>query len=177
MPVTKKSIVVEHVLTDVFSYLPKMSFGNSSENYIVRFGFGDKVELDNFLSNREESNLYPLIWMLYPLDENHKKTSVELKDLTFLLATLTNRSMENKERLLENYGKILLPLLDNIRHCFKSANILTLLDEDNSFKIVKYPNYSYEDSRNEQGTIHIWDAIKLRVDLRIIDACLNPIKF
>jgi hypothetical protein len=177
MPVSSKTIVIEDVLENIFSYLPDMSFNVNSETYPVTFGYGDKVELNAFLANRDKSTTYPLIWMLYPLDEDHQKTMLVATNVTFVLAVTTNQSMENRERIKLTYGKVLMPLLYNIRTAFKQSNVLTIQSENESFKSIKYPNYSNTESRDESGTIAIWDALRFSVDLEIIDTCIKPIKF
>jgi len=177
MPVTKKTIIIEDRLEEIFSYLPTMSFDVSGEKFPVTFGYGDELSLNGYLANREENSVYPLVWMLYPLEENHKKTRLIVDGLELIAAVNTNSSMENKERISLTFGKVLMPLLDNIRFALKSANIATLGDKDENFKVVKYPNYSKTDAREENATIAIWDAIKITVDLEVISTCLNPIKF
>jgi len=94
---------------------------------------------------------------------------------TLILAVPTNESMQNKERLNETYKKVLFPLYDNMRHCLENANIVNIAKE---FKVVKYPNYSDEQSSGEEsaGTF-IWDALKVNFQITIQDTCLKPIIF
>ena len=80
----KKSIVIEDVFEKVFSYLPEMSFDENQDKYPVVFGYGDEIELNSFLAKREVSSTYPLIWMLYPINEEHNKNRVKCEGLSFI---------------------------------------------------------------------------------------------
>jgi hypothetical protein len=175
--VTDKVIIIEDVLEKVFSYLPKMSFEEGGTEYPVVFGYGDKIELNSFLSNREQSDVYPLIWLLYPLSEEHHKTKANFTDVVFVLAVTTNQSMENKERLILTYGKVLMPLFYNIRMLFRRSNVISVDSKNETYKATKFPNYSEDETRDKSGTIAIWDALQVIVDLEIIQGCIKPIKF
>lgn len=177
MGTISSAIVVENVLDQVIAYLPKMSFDENSQEYPVTFGYGDEIELNGFLANREESDVYPLIWLLYPLNEEHTKTSVKLENASFILAVTTNKSMENKERIKVTYSKILMPLLHNLRQLFRQSNVISIYSKDESLKVVKHPNFSETQLRSKSGTIAIWDALKIVVDLEVIQGCIKPIKF
>lgn len=172
-----KAIIVEDVLEKVFSFLPEMSFDDPSETYKVVFGYGDDIELNTFLANREASTVYPLVWMLYPQTEKHLKTKVSLNNVSFILAVQTNNEMENPERIKLTYSKILMPLFHNIRLLFRQSNVISVYDKEEAYNAVKYPNYSETELRDKAGTISIWDALKITVDLDVIQGCIKPIKF
>ena len=173
----KDFLVAEDVLEEVFSYLPKMQFNQSGEKYPVQFGYGDHLELNLYLKNREESDVYPLIWLLYPLKEEHLKTRIRLPRASFILSVTTNQTMENQERLKLTYGKILMPLFHNIRLSFRQSNVVSVYNKDEMYDIVKFPNYSENSLRDKAGVTAIWDALKFTVDLDIIQGCIKPIKF
>tara|TARA_R110000782_G_scaffold93408_1_gene176919 strand:- start:2553 stop:3131 length:579 start_codon:yes stop_codon:yes gene_type:complete len=177
MPVTKKAIVVEDVLESVFSYIPDISFEIGGDEYPVVFSAGDQIALNTFLKNREQSETYPLIWMLYPFEEDHQKNRLKIDNLVLILAVPTNSTMENEERLKTTFGNVLFPLFDSIKHCLKTANIITYGGADESIQLIKYPNYSESDSKEETFANEIWDALKLTFDIEIIQTCLKPIKF
>jgi hypothetical protein len=177
MPVTKKAIVVEDVLENVFSYIPDISFEIGGDEYPVVFSYGDQIALNTFLKNREQSETYPLIWMLYPFEEDHQKNRLTIDNLVLILAVPTNSTMENEERLKTTFGNVLFPLFDSIKHCLKTANIITYGGADESIQLIKYPNYSESDSKEETFANEIWDALKLTFDIEIIQTCLKPIKF
>ena len=82
--------------------------------------------------------------------------------------------MQNKERMQETFGKILMPLLFNVREAFKKANIVNI---NNEYEVIKYPNYSESDVAQKSGTVVVWDALKVSFSLIIMDTCLRPIKF
>ena len=108
--IATQTLVVEKRLEEIFCYLPEMTSLSGGTNHPVRFGYGDKKELNSFLKNRSLDKVYPLIWLLYPYTENHSNTDVEVTNATFILAMSTNAQMENKERIEKTFGKVLLPL-------------------------------------------------------------------
>jgi len=169
-----RTIELEGVLEAMFSYLPEMSMEEGGDTFPVIFGYGDELELNNFLANREVSTTYPLIWLLYPLKEKHTDTKLEVDNASFILAVSTNSSMENKQRMAETFGKMLMPLLYNVRYAFKNANVINI---NNEYDVVKHPNYSKTEERDESAVIAIWDALKVTFSFTIRDTCLREIKF
>lgn len=173
-------IVIEDVFESIFSYIPPMKYSEAdTAEFAVTFGAGDRKELNLFLSTKSAENTdpYPLIWLEYPYLEHHYDNKVEAKNVSLILAVNTNSSMRNKQRLNETFKNVLNPLFDNIRHCFKSANIVNVSGE---YKLVKFPQYSDESSSSgSHATTDIWDAIKITFNIQILDRveCLRDIKF
>jgi len=174
MSVATKTISFEDVCENIFSYLPPMKYSKDSVYYPINFGYGDEKALNLFLVSRDESDIYPLVWLLYPYKEKHTNTKLEIDKVDFILAVDTNSSMQNKERMQETFGKILMPLLFNVREAFKKANIVNI---NNEYEVIKYPNYSESDVAQKSGTVVVWDALKVSFSLIIMDTCLRPIKF
>lgn len=174
MGVSTKAIIIEDVLDEVFSYLPEVSFDGG--NFPIVFDSGDEVALNGFLANREKSDTYPLLWMLYPQIEDHLKTRVIVDNLSFILAVTTNNSMENRERIKTTFKEILMPVFYNIRLALQRASVVTVKGGALSFKIIKHPNYSSTEARDSTGAVAIWDALKITVSLEIIEGCIKPIK-
>ena len=56
-------------------------------------------------------------------------------------------------------------------------NISEVISEDGSIKMTKYLNYSADMELGEMAkAVDLWDAVKLKLDLRINDRCLREIK-
>ena len=174
MGVTKNIIVVEDRLRAVFDTLPPMIV--DLVEYPIVFKYGDEKELMSFLKNTQGNDTpYPLIWLVYPYEEKHNRTHVSITDMSFVLAVETNEEMFNEERFETTYKDVLFPLYDNIRKLFNMANIITTND---TYKVIKFPNYSGEDGGSEeQKTVDIWDALKITFNCTINDWCLEPIEF
>jgi len=167
MRVLRDTIVVEDRLREIFAYLPAI------DGYIPVFGCGDQRELNAFLVNKKAEAPYPLIWLVYPYSEQHKRTKVELESITLILAVETNQAMLNLQRIEDVYKVFLYPLLDNIKYVFRVASIMNLSDE---YDVWKYPNYSGDANLGEENeTIAIWDALKVNFNCTINDKCLKPI--
>lgn len=170
-------IVVEDKLEEIFSYIPKMSYEVGGVEFNVVFGYGDKYELNQFLKDNEsnDNKPYPLIWMLYPYKELHKKKVVDLKDIVLILATNTNASMSNKDRIKTNFKRILIPLYDYVFTVLQRAVNISLLEE---VEVIKFPNFSSDklEDREESFTIELWDALKTVWNFNINNSCLKDIK-
>jgi hypothetical protein len=171
--VATKTIVVEERLQEIINYFPEVLSLSGQSSHKVIFGYGDKKELNAFLKVRKLETVYPLIWLLYPYSEKHTNTRVEVSKAVFILAVSTNASMENKQRLDSNFGKILLPLFFTFRKAFKNANII---NSNNEYDVVKHPNYSDGESGEEHPGTFIWDALRVETDFELMDTCLKELK-
>lgn len=175
--VVAKSIILENRLEEAFSYLPTMKYKpTDSVSYSVTFGYGDHKALNAFLKQRNKGSVsvYPLIWLLYPYREVHTRTNMKAEGISLVLAVNTDASMQNKQRIEETFKNVLFPLLDNVTHCLTSANVFNVSEE---IKMVKHPNYSDSEQGEQHAGTFIWDAIKIELDLTVIDGCMRPILF
>lgn len=177
MSVTTKIIKVEDRLQEIFDYLPKVTkIGGTSpqDDFTVMFNYGDDKELLAFLKLHKEP--YPLIWLIYPYTEKHIASKVKLESISLIIAVKTSSEMLNKQRMLETYSKILLPLVQNIRLVFRLANIMNIKgNKGEEYLLTKFPNYSHEETDNSGITIALWDAIKITFSCDILETCLRPI--
>jgi len=171
--IASSAIIIENRFDEIFSYLPQMQ-NASGILFSPTFMYGDQKQLLDFLrQNSKGESKYPLIWLIYPYNEKHKRSYVEFSGLSLVLAVETNTSMLNSQRMKETYAKVLIPLFDNIKKCFSIANIVNVPDV---YDIVKFPNYS-EDAGEENETTYVWDALKVTFDGKINSNCLQPIIF
>lgn len=170
-------IIVEDKLKEIFEYLPAMKYEVGSVlSFKPVFGYGSQIELNKFLKSKEsdQSHPYPLIWLLYPYKELHKRKEVDLEGMVLILATNTNSQMLNSERIDTNFKKVLIPLYDNVHAVLKRAVNVNLIEET---EIIKFPNYSGDNNREEEAfTTDLWDAMKTIWKLSINTACLKEIK-
>lgn len=175
MSVVHEPILVETRLLEIFNYLPTMKMNDSdTEEFQVTFRCGSPKDLSAFLKSREnQGSPYPLIWLLYPLNEKHTKTEVILENAVFILAVNNSSNMLVEQRLRETFTKILMPLYGNVKKCLTRANISNLTEE---ISITKFPNYSGEPNNNQHFTTDIWDALKVVLTVRINNVCLKTIK-
>ena len=175
MSVTTNMIIVEDRLAEMFAYLPTMSNEDGVE-FGVTFKYGDQKELLAFIkSKKNKIRPYPLIWLVYPYTEFHKRNRVVIDSISLVLAVETNSSMLNEQRMRETYDKVLIPLYNNLKKMFLQANIAYVSDE---YSVTKFPNYSDEQSTGEENqAVDIWDALKVTFPLEITGNCLQPIRF
>lgn len=170
-------IVVEDRLAEIFAYLPEMSYSVGSTLFKPVFRYGNQVELAAFLKAAETDGFspYPLIWLLYPINENHnvRGRKVTVQQLTLILAVNSSKVALNPERMETTFKKVLIPLYDNIETAFKSASSINASPE---VEIIKFPNYSGDRSDGDSNfTVDRWDALKTIWNVSINDVCLRPL--
>lgn len=162
-------IVTEHRLRDLFTLIPEIRI---NENVSLKpfFGWGNKKELDRTLEEYK-SSVYPLIWLL-PTEDNYDfKRRVTRKKCVLIVATLEkNIDRLNPTRYERNFDVVLNPLTSYIIESLRKSSITEL--KSNEVSIFKEPNYS-----ESEGTIDLWDAVRLEFDLEINNNCLKPIKW
>jgi len=162
-------IVLEDRLAEIFATLPDIV--NAGGSFGATFGYGDDLELNKFLKARIGEKVHPLIWLVYGNKEQHDKNDKVLisNSTTLIIASKTLDSPLNEQRIKTTYATILNPTLDNVKKALKSSRTTKVLPIGDNvfFDVVKYPNYTSESIQTSAKTIHIWDAIKLTVNLEV----------
>ena len=114
-----------------------------------------------------------MIWLL-PTSERYEGSSFQnvIKDCSFVIATReTRKELFNDQRYIKTFDLVLNPLVDYLVQGLTTSNISDR--DENEFDLFKHPNYSAESEEN--GTIDIWDAIKLDIRVKFKDN-INLIK-
>ena len=75
----------------------------------------------------------------------------------------------NEARYKASFAIVLNPLTDNLIKGLSSSNITSRSNSE--YKIIKLPNYSDDEIKN--GTIDLWDAISLKIDIRFTNNLKN----
>lgn len=170
-------IVAEHRIRDIIAMIPAIRI---NDNFTLRpnFHWGDEKELNRWIQEKAE-NAYPLIWLLPSLDDV-KGRGVELeKKCEFIIATREiHKDLFNDERYLNSFDTVLNPLTEDLIHGLNASSISDLIGQE--WQTFKFPNYSNVDTytkKEKNGTIDLWDAIKLSIKVRFNNNCLNTIKY
>jgi len=173
MGIVKEIIVIEDRFKEVISFIPGIEVGG--DTFPVTFGYGDPKELNAFLKSKEndEFHPYPLIWLLYPVTEEHRKTEVILNNAQFIIAVDTNSSILNEERLTTSYKEVLFLIYNNFILAMSKSNTINLKRD---VKVTKFPNYSGDEKTSMHFTTDGWDALKVIINCRINNVCLKTIK-
>lgn len=177
MKPTTEMIVVENRLSEILSYLPVMTNTNDDE-FTVQFMYGDNKQLLDYLrQTKGKASSYPLIWLIYPMAEQHQRSKVLIESMQLVLAVETNGVMLNSERMKRTYEQVLIPLFNNLKKAFTQANIIDIKGYD-EYLITKFPNYSDDSSNGEENqATYIWDALKVTFSCTLNANCLRPIMF
>lgn len=170
-------IVVEYSIRDIIKGIPAIQI-NPNVLAFAKFHWGDEKELNRYIELKKIDS-YPLIWLLPSTDEyndegSHKESVV--KDCSFVIATRETRvELFNDQRYLKTFEIVLNPLTDFLIQGLTKSNITARMS--NKFEIFKHPNYSA--ASKENGTIDLWDAIKLDIQVRFKNnrLCLKTINY
>jgi hypothetical protein len=156
-------IVVEHSIRDIISGMPAIQI-NPSKSSLPKFHWGDKKELNRYIQAKKDS-VYPLIWLLPSINTYEGNTSQSVtKECSFIIATReTRKALFNNERYLKSFDHVLNPLTANLIHGLTSSNITSRIGND--YETLNLPDYSDDDGETN-GTIDLWDAISLTINVR-----------
>lgn len=155
-------IVPEHILRDdVVSNLSTIRI-NDNNTLSPKFGWGDEKELNRWLSKKAAEDIYPLVWLLPSKNEHKLRGRVVEKNCEIIIATLENKKdLFNDQRYIKSFDVVLRPLIDSF---IKQFNIITTADIiSKDWDTFDFPNYSNAD---KNGTIELWDAIKLTIKIK-----------
>lgn len=168
-------LVISHcmefkVLSEILDDLPVITDINGNDFKPV-FDYGTQADLLKFLSLKKKSkstgNVYPLVWLQTPVSFA-KENEIEVANVNFVLATISDRNISNRTRTTNSFVQILDPLQASVE---KAINVhegtrVSRYNQD----IMKYFNYEND---LEKGATDIWDAISFRVNLEINLDCIN----
>jgi len=169
-------IVSEYSIREIVNTMPLVQL-NKNTAVKPKFHWGDEMELNRYIQLNKE-NSYPLIWLL-PSNDNYLGTRYEnlIKDCSFVIATReTRKELFNDQRYIRSFDLVLNPLTKNLVYGLTHSNISEREGQD-GFTSFKHPNYSADSESN--GTIDIWDAVKLDIRIKFKDniECLKPINY
>ena len=168
-------IVAEHMIRAIVDTIPAIQV-NPSLLAKAKFHWGDEKELNRYIQLKK-ANSYPLIWLLPSPDNYEGSLGQEMtKECSFIIATReTRKDLFNDERYITSFGLVLQPLTDSLIHGLSTSTITDKTED--AWEIMKFPNYSADDDKN--GTIDLWDAIKLTIGVRFKSdlKCLKPINY
>lgn len=164
-------IISEHRIRDIIATIPEIRL-NDDFTLFPKYHWGDEKELNRWIQEVKE-DAYPLIWLL-PSPDNYKGNGKELeKNCEFIIATREKQEdLFNDARYINSFDTVLNPLTEKLIHGLKVSTISDLINQE--WTINKYPNYSNAD---KNGTIDLWDALKLNIKVRFNDSCLNTISY
>ena len=150
-------IIPEHILRDIVKQIPAVVI-NSGRTQKPQFGWGDKLELNRYLKLKKNDS-YPLIWLL-PSVEHHSEDGDRCKKrLEIIVATLEeDENLFNPERYNQSFEIVLNPVTEQVIKGLTDSRVTKIIEA--KWDVFKHPNYSDDDGKSN-GTIALWDALKL----------------
>lgn len=146
-------------------------------DFEVYYEHGHILEIDNTLTEKENSNLYnkkyPLVMLLQPFTENLGDGRVSISDLRLIICTNTESDIKANERYKETFKPVLIPIYDQlINEIIESG--LFLFDEElrPSHNRIDRPFYGIS---SQNGTVRYVMSDKLDA-IEITNLNVNYIK-
>jgi hypothetical protein len=168
-------IIAEDRFIPLFDTLPSITVDNS--DYKPNYDFGSHEDLLRYLNQKakEGGKIYPLVWVETPI--NLKGYSKKRGKVKFVLATLSNSELSNRERLEVTIKPTLIPLYNNIITALCQSGFSQILNRNDENYDIHY-NYGVKekDEKKSEAT-DIWDAIKFECELQLTDECLKKINY
>ena len=178
MAYIEKTIIVEEVIKDILSYLPKFKNSKGTE-FNHTFSYGTNKHLIEYL--KRVKDVYPLIWLEAPFTEDHEKRKVNINDISLIIAIESYNAEINEQSMDFSFKNILIPIFDNIKYLFNKTPKINIID--NNYNIVKFFNYGDVKSKNSTSVIRkyerestataVWDALKITFSCEINDKCVK----
>jgi len=162
-------IIVEDRIREIINTMPPVNY--DGVDYPVIFDFGNENDLNKFI--RQEDKKYPLIWLQTGFMEDISQSHYVSTDLSFIIATYSGDiNKNNSQRLIDTFGNILIPLMENLDKAFTRSN--TVLFSRPNRKITKFYNYG---NGMKHTSTDIWDAIRFDVEVIINDNCFKAFSY
>lgn len=156
------------ILSEIFDNLPVMEI--KGKMFAPVFNYGSHADLIKFLRLKRKQTgankqVYPLVWLETPVTFT-RQGGTKSASINLVLATLSTANLSNRERTSVTFDNTLDPLLNNvIKALYYDSR--TRVDQDTA-ETTKYFNYETDE---ETGATDIWDAIGLRIDIKINVNC------
>lgn len=168
-------IISEYRIRDLVAEFPAIQI-NADISRTPNFHWGNKKELIKYLKLKKDDS-YPLIWLLPGAEsKNESDLTRVIRDCTFILAHLEiQEDLFNSQRYDKSYRFVLDPLADTLIQALNGSSISRLTDT--TYTLTKFPNYSNEEIADQNGTVALWDAIRITCTVEFNNFCLKDLKF
>lgn len=167
-------IVPENILKQIFAQLPKVVDSNLIE-FSVGFNWGSQDALNLFLSQKEISAKYPLIWMVESPEDT---TQAEVIKSVKLIIAKNSQHQTNTNPIIwqTEFETVLNPILENVVKALERSEATFIVKRnDVKYKVQRLANYS-EDGTNAK-TIDNWNVIIFEAEINFNSNCINTINF
>ena len=169
-------IIVEDILTEIFSQLPPYKDSNSKD-FPIRFEWGDQPDLLLYLRTIS-GNKYPLIWLVSNEETVSRYAHTLQRQCRLILAKDSKHVASRNPTLWKTeFKECLNPLLENVLIALERSGVTMIIDTYRSFRSA---NYTEED---QTKATDFWNVIVLDINIQFTEKadgtsqCINQIKF
>lgn len=170
-------IIIEEVLSEIFNQLPLVIDSNNS-SFKVNFDWGTENALNLWISQKNQSTKYPLIWLLESETKTESLSSNKFeREIKLIIAKESNHKTNTNPIIWETEFKtILIPLAKNIITALEKSGITNFV---NGYTFEQKANYYEGNNSKENYTIDCWNIIILKAKIIFKNnRCINKnIKF
>lgn len=157
-------IVVEEILAELFSQLPKYKDSNNKE-FEIKYEWGSEKDLTLFLKTIS-GNKYPLIWLVQGRQTDNDFTHSTERNLRLILAKNSEQKTNRNPTVFKNdFKNCLNPLLVNVLKCLKSSGVTSIIN-NGQMDVDRRANYTEESNESKTFAIDYWNAIILDINVR-----------
>ena len=164
-------IIVEERFGEIFNTFPQIVVGG--RGYDINYNFGSHTDLIRYMKSKtlESGGVsYPLIWLETPIErEVRRGGTIELRDVSLILATLSDATKSNIERLEITFKPTLIPLYKKVMKGLRMSGFTTIIDEG-KHSVTNFYNFGVVEKEHGGGP-EIWDVLKIKVDLIMSSEC------
>ena len=166
-------IVFETKLAEIMAVLPKCKGANGKE-YQPYFNWGTKDVLNKYLTVKDKTTRYPLIWLIDGQDTFDAGANSANRTAKLILAMHSDKKdYFNPDIYRTDYDLILDPLLKNVITALNGSGASFIPD---NYTVQRFPNYSV--TKGKGATVDVWNATVLDIEITLYDNCINQkIKF
>lgn len=167
-------IVEEQILKDIFSQLPAIS------GFTPKFSWGNENVLNLYLSQKKETNKYPLIWLVEDESEVDISGHYLERPVQLIIAKESAHKTNTNPIIWETeFETVLNPMLKNIVTALEKSGVTTI--KNGKYTISKRSNYT--ENGKETKAIDNWNVIVFKAKLIFKEKansepmCIKQIKF
>jgi len=157
-------IVVEEILAEIFTQLPKYKDSKNKE-FEIKYEWGSEKDLTLFLKTIS-GNKYPLIWLVQGKQTDDVFKHSAERNLRLILAKNSEQKTNRNPTVFKSdFKDCLNPLLENVLKCFTSSRVTSIIN-NGQIEVDRRANYTEESKEDKTFTIDYWNAIILDITVR-----------
>lgn len=161
-------IIIEDILKSIFEQLP------SIKGFKPQFNWGNENALNLFLSQKNNTNKYPLVWLVESEEEHFTNNTTATRDIKLIIAKESAHKTNTNPIIWESeFTEVLNPMLKNVITALEKSGVTSIYNQ--KYNIQRFTNYT--ENSKESKAFDQWNVIIVRAKITFQNKCINQIKF